>query len=127
MPPLLMPPPLAEVPEALFPVRVQSMRVNVPTLLMPPPELKLFPPLRVSPWRVRVPAASTRRMRKLGALASRSMMVVAIPAPVMVIALVIIGKPVLLKFAIVPLSIAVSVYVPGSRLMVFSSRSNLRR
>ena len=65
---------------ALFLARMQSMRVSVPLLKMPPPKkAEKGPPLRrVSLCRVSVPATATFRIRPPPAL--RSMIVVGVPS-----------------------------------------------
>ena len=50
-------------------------------------------PTEREPLKRRVPVAATCKRRKAGALAARSMLVVAAPAPIMVNVLVITGRP----------------------------------
>lgn len=68
--------------------------ITVPALFLiaPPtkPALELPPPLTVVRFSVRVPPATTSKMRKAGAVLSRRIVA---PWPSMVIALVICGRP----------------------------------
>ena len=90
MPPFAIPPPPLL---AALSVTVVRTRVSVPLVPDSAPRRRDYiPPRSVSRWRVRVPAAATSRMRNPGALASRSMLVVSAPRPVMVRGLVITGQ-----------------------------------
>ena len=86
-----MPPPAAIIPPAdALPVTVLWLRVSVPsTLKMPPPGAAAFPPVMVSPRRVRFPGAVTSRMRKVLLFPA-----IVVWKPFRVIRLVITGSPV---------------------------------
>jgi hypothetical protein len=79
----------------LLSVIVLRVTAKVPLLKIAPPlsNKKSPPPRSVSRLRVRAPVAATLKRRKRGALASRSMLVVSAPRPVMVRGLVITGRP----------------------------------
>jgi hypothetical protein len=92
---------------------------SVPSFLIPAPDVAL-PPLTVSPLNLTSALRAIENIRKEGATGSLSITVVSALVPSMITVLEMTGKPLAVRTSST-LSTDVRVYVPGSRLIVFSS------